>query len=234
MIRWAYRLLLLVVVLLVAAVLLLDTIVRDVVERRIAKDTGLEVKIGKLQVGIFSSWVTIEKLMIYNSAEFGGSPLVDVPEVHLEYDRGALWSRKLHFKLVRLNFAQLNVVEDKKGRLNLEVLQERFNKDARLVVPIGANKSSSSYKPGGIDTLNLTLGQATFTSFKEAGHSEVLKADMRNQVLLNVRSWQDLGGVITVLMLKNDVNVMGNAGHRPNDRWEYWTTRLGLEKKPSP
>jgi uncharacterized protein involved in outer membrane biogenesis len=227
--RWAFRLLVLVIVLAVAGLLLLDTIVRELAEYRIGKDTGLEVRISKMQVGILNPWVRIEKLLIYNSAEFGGSPLVEVPEVRLEYDRGSLWSKKLHFKLVRLNFAQLNVVEDKRGRLNLEELQKRFVKKGGA--QNSTNKSPQRYEAAGIDTLNLTLGQASFTSFKEPGHNEILKMDVQNQVLLNVKSWNDLGGVFTYLMLKNNINVVSKGAPRPDDPWQYWTERLGIEKK---
>src|SRR5258708_17164575 len=108
--RWAFRLLILLVVLLVAAVLLMDTIVRAVAENALRRQTGLDVKIGKFEVGLLNPKVTIENLVIYNSAEFGGSPLIDMPELHVEYDRDALFANKLHFKLVRFNLAQLNIV----------------------------------------------------------------------------------------------------------------------------
>src|SRR4051812_15473543 len=99
-VRWLFRLLVLVIVLVVAAVLLLDTIARAVVEARLRRQTGMEVKVGSVSVGLMSPVLTIENLKLYNTAEFGGSPFLDMPELHVEYDRGALWSRRLHCKLV--------------------------------------------------------------------------------------------------------------------------------------
>src|SRR5215218_3075556 len=103
--RWIFRLFILVLILVIAGILLLDTIAKAVAEYRIKRETGLDVKIGKLEIGILNPKVTIENFVIYNSAEFGGSPLIDMPELHVEYDRPALLSHKLHYKLVRLNLA---------------------------------------------------------------------------------------------------------------------------------
>src|SRR5271154_6271244 len=85
--RWLFRLLILLVVLLVAALLLLDTIIREVVENRIQHETGLETRIGKMRVGLLDPRVTIENLVIYNRADFGGGTLLEVPEIHIECDR---------------------------------------------------------------------------------------------------------------------------------------------------
>src|SRR5260221_13708949 len=109
--RWLFRLLVLLIVLIVAGVLLLDTIAREVAEYRISNATGLEVKIGKVNVGILNPRVTVENFVLYNTAEFGGSPLLDVPELHMEYVWPTLFSTKLHFRLISLNLPRLNMYE---------------------------------------------------------------------------------------------------------------------------
>jgi hypothetical protein len=207
--RWAFRFLILLLVLVVAGILLLDTIAKAVIEHRIRRATGLDAKIGKLEIGIFNSKVTLENFVVYNSAEFGGSPLVQMPELHVEYDRGALFSRKLHYKLVRFNLAQLNIVENKNGRLNTEMLQKNLPGTAGSK-PGGPH---IGYQFTGIDTLNLTLGKVTFVSMKQGGVPEELKMDMQNVLIPNVKSGQDLSAVMIVIALKNGVNIMGNGGN---------------------
>ena len=128
--RWLFRLLILLVVLVVAAILLLDTIAREITEYRLQQQTGLEAKIGRMRVGMLEPRLTIENLVIYNSAEFGGSPLLDVPELHVECDRNPFFHPGLHFKLVRINLARLNLVEDAKGRKNLDELWKQLKKPA--------------------------------------------------------------------------------------------------------
>src|SRR6266566_3290412 len=79
--KWCYRLILLLVVAIIALVLFKDAIIKAVVEQRIRARTGMDVKIGRFSVGIFSPVVTIEKLKLYNRPEFGGTPFIDMPEL---------------------------------------------------------------------------------------------------------------------------------------------------------
>jgi hypothetical protein len=222
--RWAFRLFILLIILVIAGILLLDTIVKEVTEYRIRRETGLDVKIGKMQVGIFNSKVTVENFVIYNSAEFGGSPLIDMPELHVEYDRSALLSRKLHCKLVRFNLARLNLVEDKNGNLNVVQLQKRMQQSSGKTQPASTNKTSQGdFQFTGIDTLNLTLGKATVLNMKQPRDVVEIKMDLQNQVLTNVQSVQDLGGVGLLIALKNG-QVMDKA-------LQNWLTQFGWPTK---
>jgi uncharacterized protein involved in outer membrane biogenesis len=228
--RWAFRLFILLIVLLVAAVLLMDTIVRAVAERSLRRQTGLDVKIGKFEIGLLNSKVTIENLVIYNSAEFGGSPLIDMPELHVEYDRDMLFANKLHFKLVRFNLAQLNIVEDAKGRRNLDVLQKHVEATVGPPVPTTTtNKNSGQLKFAGIETLNLSLGKATFLRMAKPMEVEELPMNIRNQVFTNIKNEDDFSSVMVVALIRGGVNVMATAkpGHGPLD----WLKLVSPPKK---
>src|SRR5579859_5515810 len=161
--RWAFRLVLLVVIVLIALAVFMDSIVRALAEREIRSATGMDVKIGSFSIGLISPVITIENFKLYNTAEFGGSPFVDLPELRVEYDWRALRSRKLHCKLVRVNLAELNVVQNKDGKTNLQALQERQN----------SASSSAGKQPKtqldftGIEVLNLSFGRATLLSMNE-------------------------------------------------------------------
>src|SRR5712671_3808479 len=120
--RWALYLFIIFVVLVVAAVLLFDTMVRSFAEHNLRSQTGMDVKIGRFSVGFFSPTVTVENLKLYNTAEFGGGEFIDLPELHLVYDRAAFRTGKLHLNLVRLNLAEIHLVENKEGRRNFDAL----------------------------------------------------------------------------------------------------------------
>jgi hypothetical protein len=223
--RWLFRLLILLVVLFVAAILLLDTIAREITENRIQRQTGLEVKIGKMRVGILEPRLTIENLVIYNSAEFGGSPLLDLPELHLECDHSLWFSSNHHFKLIRFNLARLNVVEDAKGQKNLDVLEKRWQKTdvaSSVTSPVFESKGGTNSFPK-IDVLNLSLGRATYMNMKNPGQVDELKLDVRNQVYENVTSEAQLNNILLVIMLSRQ-NMLGPEGQR-------WLTAFGLQKK---
>jgi hypothetical protein len=206
--RLAFRLLILLIVLVVAGVLLLNPIAKEITEYRIKRETGMDVKIAKLEVGILNPGVTIENLVLYNSAEFGGAPFIDLPELRVEYDRGNFFSHKNHYKLIRINLAQLNVVENKKGRTNFETLKELFPEDESGT---GAtNKTSHGLRVGRIDTLNLTLGKATFMSMSQPRQVDELRMNVHNQVVTNVTPDQDISSVLLAVLIRNGMTLTGN------------------------
>ena len=133
--RWLFRLLVLLIVLAVAGVLLLNPIAKELTVYRLKRDTGMDVKIGRFEVGILDPGLTIEHLVLYNTADFGGSPFVELPELRIQYDRGNFFSHNAHFKLIRINLTQLNVVEDKKGRTNIEILETCFCRRKTAIPP---------------------------------------------------------------------------------------------------
>jgi hypothetical protein len=178
-----------------------------------------------MHVSLLEPRLTIENLIVYNSAEFGGSPLVDVPELHVECDRNPLFHANYHFKLIRLNWARLNIVEDVNGRKNLDVYDKQWKKsrDAGDGPPIFKNKASRTNDFPHIDTLNVSLGRATHISMKNPGKVDELNLDVRNQVYTGLTSETQVQNILWVILLSRE-NVLGGEG----EKWLDW---LGLKKK---
>lgn len=193
--------LILLIVLVVALVLLKDTIIKAVAERSIRSETGLEARIGKFEVGLFSPTVTIEDFTLYNSAKFGGAPFVVIPELHVEYDRTAIASRKLHLTLVRFNLAQVNIVQGKDGRLNYQELQAELEKTS------SEKKSKPAADFTGIDTLNLSLGNVKYTSLMPGGQTWDRNLGIQHEILQNVRSASDLNALVLKVILRQGVDL---------------------------
>ena len=118
--RWLFRLLVVGLVLSIGVVLLKDLLLKELLASHIERETGLETRIGRLEVGILSPRLTVENLRLYNPPEFGGSVFLHVAECHVEYDRLALLQRRVHLRLFRLNLAEASIVEDVAGQTNLE------------------------------------------------------------------------------------------------------------------
>jgi uncharacterized protein involved in outer membrane biogenesis len=208
--RWAIYLFIILVVLVVAGILLLDTIAREVTANRIRSETGMGVKIGKMSVGLLNPTVTIENFKLYNTAEFGGSQCVDIPELHIEYDAQAARAGKLHFKLVRFNMAEVDIIQDKKGRTNFDHLQ----KNPAVVVSKTNNTvttKNGTFKFTGIDTLNLTLQKAHISTESPRQERDV-NFGIKNQVFHNIKSESDLLGVAAVVSLRvGSLNTTGSS-----------------------
>jgi hypothetical protein len=222
--RWAFRLLILLLVLLIAGILLLDTIAKEIFEYKLAQSTGLEVKINSVNVGLLNPRLTVEGLVIYNRLEFGGSPLLDMPELHAEYDRDALWSQKVHLRLLRVNIAQISVIEDTNGRLNLRLAEKQIRQSGTTTDSNG--HTSAPYQFTGIDTLNLTLGTGYFRSLKNPNMNETLTPHMTNEVYLRVNSPTAWDSLLNLILLKSGYNPLLHAGTPATDRSQYWQDKL--------
>jgi hypothetical protein len=201
--RWAFRLAIVLVVLVVAGILLLDSIVKGALQSRLRRETGMEVRIGSLSVGLLSPEITVENLKVYNTAEFGGSPFVELPEVHVEYDRGALFSHRLHCKLVRFHMAELNLVQNKAGKTNWRALAE-----GREWTGHDKGSGGSGKQPGpgfdfaGIETLNLTLGKATLLRMSNPSMPWELHLNVRNKIITGIKTPRDLQEIFCRTLLE--------------------------------
>jgi len=208
LIKWVIRILFVLVLIIVGLLLVRDSIAKSVAEKQILAQTGMKATIGKFHIGLADPVVTIENLRMFNPPGFDNSRFVDIPEIHVEYDRGALFSRRLHFTLVRFNLADVSVVENAEGKTNLEFLQEKQKQK-------GASTSTAKSEPAlkfvGIDTLNLTLGRVRFSSVKHPERAKEIKLDVKNAELKNVKSAKDFSGLIAGIMMKNGVNFLGEG-----------------------
>ncbi|HMP81915.1 MAG TPA: hypothetical protein PKA41_04325 [Verrucomicrobiota bacterium] len=223
LIKWTFRLILLIILLVVVLIFSFDPVMKAVAENRIRAQTGMDVKIGKLSVGLLSPVVTIEDFRLYNTAEFGGTLFIHIPELRVEYDRAALAYRELHIKLMRFNLSELSVVRNEAGRTNILELMNRpevagkqpSGKGDRLQERLGDVKFT------GIDVLNLSLGKVRFVDLRAPDRSVELNMNVRDQILKNVKSERDLYGVLFLIWLRNGFTLSGDPMMSPPQLFRF-------------
>jgi uncharacterized protein involved in outer membrane biogenesis len=231
--RWAFRLFIVLVVLVVAGILLLDTIAREYVEYQIHSQTGMETRIGKVRVGLLNPQLTIENLVLYNSAAFGGSPFVEMPELHVEYDRDSLLSHKLRLKLLRFNVARINLVEDKKGRRNFDSIQGKALPLGSMGgLKKGSSTNSSSQMPFAIDTLNLTLGKVTYMRMNDPGKVDEFNMKVDHQVFTNIKSEQDFSSALLAALIRSGANLFQTGASGQNLLQLFGPPKSNLKSLP--
>lgn len=202
--KWLLRLFILAVVVAVVFFLSLDTILRAVAENRIRAQTGMDAEIGKFHLGLLEPVVTIENLRLYNPPSFGGTPFLNIPEIHVEYDRDTLEKKQIHLTLLRINLGELDIVKNEAGQTNLFSL-------GVIPPPTGA----AGGKPGlagfkqqtgldfeGIDALNVSVGTARFIDLKDPRNNREQKIGIDNLVMKNVKSTTDLAGLEVLVALR--------------------------------
>jgi uncharacterized protein involved in outer membrane biogenesis len=197
--KWVFRLVLMLMVLVVLLLVFKDTIIRIIVEHRIEAETGMKAKIGRMSVGLFSPEVTVESLRVYNTPEFGGNLFLDVPELHIEYDRAALIDGKLHLTLLRLNLAELNLVRNEAGQTNWAGIKKAHKRYRKAH---GKHDVFDEVTFTGIDVLNYSLGKARFIDLKDPGQNREVQMNLKNEVVRDVKSNDALYGVLLPIWMR--------------------------------
>src|SRR6266404_4990669 len=201
--KWLVRLMLVFVLLIALLIFFLDPIAKSLMERQIRRQTGLDVTIGKLSIGLRNPMLTVENFKLINSPEFGDSLFIAIPQLLIQYDLQALRSRKIHLNLVALNLGELHVVQGKDGKTNLQALQEREKqKDS------GSGTGASAVEFECIDMLKLSIGKLKFTSDKNPARNEEAYVGMKNETVKNIRSMKDLQPLIARIALEKGLNFL--------------------------
>jgi hypothetical protein len=172
-----------------------DEIARSVTESQIRKATGLETRVGAMKFSFTRPVISIQNFTLYNTADFGGGVLIDVPDLLVEMDRAG--KADLKFKTVRLNVKEFNIVESRAGRTNITDLMGALEKSQG---PAMTNRDGRLFK--GIDTLNLTMGKVRYVSLRDPRLNQEIPVNLNNDIVLNVRSWGDMGGILFKVLVR--------------------------------
>jgi len=228
LLKWGLRLFLLAVVLAVIFFLSLDSILRLIVEHSIRQQTGLEAEIGKFHFGLTEPVIEIRNLQLFNTKQFGGTPFLNIPEIHVEYDRDALRNHnEIHITLLRFNLGELDVVKSLDGQTNLLSLGVQ---PPGPDVPAAAGgglalfKQKTNMEFKGIDCLNVSVGEFKYVDLQNQKNNQHQLIGISNCVITNVTTMSDLAGLAVVVGLRSgdvfkpliDPNNSG-AGHSAKD-----------------
>ena len=204
--KWLFRLFLLAVVLVVVFFLSLDTLLRVLAEHRIRSRTGMDAEIGRFHLGLLEPVVHIENLKLYNPPSFGGAPFLNIPEIHVEYDRAALAKSQLHLTLVRFNLGELDIVRNETGQTNL--LSLGLGLPTKSTGPAGSPElqqftRQTGLEFTGLDVLNVSVGTLKYIDLKDPRLNRTQKIGIENQVIKNVKTPADLAGLVLLIALRS-------------------------------
>jgi len=201
--KWLFRLVLLAVVLVVILLLSLNSILRAVMEHRIRAQTGMDAEIGKVSVGFVEPTVEIQNLRLYNPPAFGGTPFLNIPEIHVEYDRTALARHEIHITLMRFNLSELDIVKNEAGQTNIFALGITLpNQAAKSGPGTALLKQQTGYDFKSIDVLNVSIGTVKFIDLKNQRNNREQRIGLDDLVIKNVKSGPDLAGLCVLVALR--------------------------------
>jgi uncharacterized protein involved in outer membrane biogenesis len=203
--RWIVIVLIVLILLVVAALFSVDPVARSIAEKRVAAETGMETKIGRLDLGLTTRTVHLENFRLISPVEFGGGTFVDIPELFIEVDVEALQENRLHLKNVRFNLAELHIVETKDGKKNTDIFQKhgkakREKQDKKDQLPGEKTKTQTpDIEFAGIDRLEVSLGRSKFTSERYPNRNFDRDLGVRSRVFKDIKTEKDLETVGVLL-----------------------------------
>ncbi len=178
LIKWLFILTLAIVAAVVGLLFSKDAIAKAAVEQQIRAQTGMDVKIGKFSLSVLSPIATIEKLTLYNTADFGGTPFLHIRELHIQFDREALAHRELRLKLLKLNIAELAVVKNDLGQTNIVAL-------ATAPKP---TKTSEMVDFKGIEVANFSISKVAYVDLKNQKNNRQITLNLQNLVVRDLKT----------------------------------------------
>jgi uncharacterized protein involved in outer membrane biogenesis len=200
-----FRLVILAVVLVVIAVLSVNPLLKALIEKHIRNATGMDAEIGRFSLGLFEPTVTIQNFKLYNPPDFGGTPFLDIREIHAEYDRNALRKHDLHITLLRFNLAELDIVKNQAGQTNIFLpgIKSQAQKSGGSGNPLANFKKQFGYDFTGIDMLNVSIGKVKFIDLQNQQNNREQTIGIDNCVIPNVKSQTDLAGLGVLVTLRS-------------------------------
>ncbi|HSY17748.1 MAG TPA: hypothetical protein VK815_05405 [Candidatus Acidoferrales bacterium] len=205
--KWLLGLFLLGVVALVILFLSRDIIFRAMVVRSIRDQTHMKAEIGKFHLGLREPVIYIRDLKLYNPTNYGGTPLLVIPEIYVEYDRDALKTKsELHITLLRFNLGEVDIVKNTAGQTNLMELGLTLpskddlakSKDTDMI------KKRTGLEFKGIDMLTVSVGKAKYIDLGDPKNNREQDIDLQNVPIANVKSGADLTGLLLLVTLRSD------------------------------
>ena len=154
-----WKILAVLAVLLVILFLARNFIARVSVEIGAKKITGFPLKIGSVDVGLFSSKVDVRNLKLMNPPEFQEKMFVDMPQLYIDYRLRSMLSGAPHINDMLINIKQLVVVKTDKGDSNA----------MKLKGVVFSGKSSSKYT---VDKLRIHVGTVTVKDYSRPKATE--------------------------------------------------------------
>jgi uncharacterized protein involved in outer membrane biogenesis len=185
-----------------AAVLLVlsltkDFFIKTAVIQGASKVLGVPVHIQGMSVSLFRQSVRIKGLTVDNAAGFPDGAMVDIPEVGVDYDLGALLKGKLHLPVLILDLKQLNVVRNKYGQLNIDALRVSQKKPGEA--NNSAEKNPEKNMPMQIDHVSLNIGQVTVKDYsKDPPDVRTFNINIDHKTYRDIQSAQQLAGLVIV------------------------------------
>jgi hypothetical protein len=197
--RWLLGIVAGLFVLLLLLLVFRDPLFKAILVQRIHHDLGMRAEIGELKTGLGRTVVHIRDFKLFNSPEFGGSLLAEVPNLFVQIDTGPLADRLVHLRTVRVHLAEFNVVRNGAGRTNLEKIEKAWREHLRRRKE---KKHKLRWDFAGVDLLEVSIGKIGFIDLHRPSLNGDFTLDVCNEKGSNLSDEEQVQAWASALALR--------------------------------
>ena len=166
--------------------------------------TGLKLSIRSMNVGVFKSLIGINELQLYNPSGFEDDLMMDLPEIYVDYNLGAIMGGKAHLEEVRLNLKEFIVVKNDAGELNLDSLRVVKETEGEEAEKDDGKKEKTEMPDIQIDLLALKIDRVIYKDYSKGAAPKVQEFNVHiDERYENITDPQSFVRLIIVKALKN-------------------------------
>ncbi len=135
-----------------------NVIARAVIVNGVKAATGVNVGVDRLHIGLMRSRVAAEGVTVLNPPGFPEPVMVSLPELVVEYDLLSFLRGAPHLKRVRVHLADVTVIRDEQGRVNVNSLRPVQQQQQKQQQPMQVR----------IDELDLKVGRVVYKDYSRS------------------------------------------------------------------
>ena len=181
-----------------------NMIIKTSVTTGVKAMTGLKLSIRSMNVGVFKSLIGINELQLYNPSGFKDKLMMDLPEIYVDYNLGAIMGGKAHLEEVRLNLKEFIVVKNEAGELNLDSLRVVKETEGEVGKKDDGKKEKTEMPDIQIDLLALRIDRVIYKDYSKGTPPKVKEFNVNiHEQYENITDPQSFVRLIIVKALKN-------------------------------
>ena len=197
------QILVLVVVAFLALGFIKNSIAQSIVTGALSGVAHVPVRIGSMNVGFLSASIRIKDLRVYNPSGFPDKLMLNVPQIFIDFEPGALFKGQAHFKEVKLDLKEVIVVRDKTGHLNVDAVKPTQTQRDQAQKQEKQKQAGAESKPTKllIDKLSLSVGRVTYKDYSGGGEPAIQTFDVniQNREYTHI---EDPAAVVSLIMFE--------------------------------
>ena len=164
------KLLFIITAVLIVLFLTKDLIIKTIISSSFKSQTGLELSIKRINIGLFKSVADFKDIKVLNPRGFDERVLLNLSQLYVDYNFAALLKKKVHLEELKIILKEFIIVKNKGGELNVNSIKMANKQTGRAQEEERVKgKERPARKPAQvqIDSLQLKIEKVIYKDYSQ-------------------------------------------------------------------